>query len=137
MSDAIAPKSARGLVRLLLRRVASDTDPVPHVAVTPNRHDLRGKTLGVKRRPLVLHGEAVPARADDLSDLPPSFVSVGTADGFRDEALAYAMRLAEVGVPTELHMYPGLPHGFQAFTTVGLVQNAARDRLDWLRRVTR
>ena len=82
-------------------------------------------------------GEAVPARTADLSGLPPTFISVGTADGFRDEALAYAMRLAEVGVPTELHMYPGLPHGFQAFATVPLVQNAARDRMDWLRRVTR
>ena len=70
-------------------------------------------------------GEAVPARADDLTGLPPAFVSVGTADGFRDEAVTYALRLAEVGVPTELHMYPGLPHGFQAFQTVELVQNAA------------
>ena len=79
--------------------------------------------------------EAAPARAADLSGLPPTFVSVGTADGFRDEAVDYALRLATAGVPTELHMYPGLPHGFQAFTMLDVVQNAGRDRMDWLRRV--
>jgi acetyl esterase/lipase len=81
--------------------------------------------------------EAAPARAVDLSGLPPTFISVGTADGFRDEAIDYAQRLAVAGVPVELHMYPGLPHGFQAYVDHELVQSAARDRRDWLRRQTR
>jgi len=78
--------------------------------------------------------EAAPARVADPSGLPPTFLSVGTADGFRDETLTYAQRLAAAGVPTELHMYPGLPHGFQAFVDHPVVQNAAADRRDWLRR---
>lgn len=78
--------------------------------------------------------EAAPARVADVVGLPPTFISVGTADGFRDEALTYAQRLAAAGVPTELHMYPGLPHGFQAFADHPVAQNAVADRRDWLRR---
>ena len=43
--------------------------------------------------------------------LPPLYV-VGTMDGFCDEDIAYAQRLNQAGVPTELHVYPGAPHGF-------------------------
>ena len=39
-------------------------------------------------------------------------MSVGTLDGFCDEDIAYAQRLNQAGVPTELHVYPGAPHGF-------------------------
>lgn len=80
--------------------------------------------------------EAAPARLDDVSGLPSSYIGVGTADGFRDEAIDYAQRLAQAGVPVELHVYPGMPHGFQAFAMLDVVQNAGRDRTDWLRRVT-
>jgi acetyl esterase/lipase len=80
--------------------------------------------------------DAAPARCEDLGGLPKAFVSVGTADGFRDESVSYALGLASAGVPTELHMYPGAPHGFQAFTSWHVVEQAARDRLEWLRWVT-
>ena len=53
-----------------------------------------------------------PSRAEDLEGLPPAFLSVGTMDGFCDEDIAYAQRLNQAGVPTELHVYPGAPHGF-------------------------
>ena len=56
---------------------------------------------------------AAPARAPDLSGLPPAFVSVGAVDGFRDEDVDYALRLNQAGVPTELHVYPGACHGYQ------------------------
>jgi acetyl esterase/lipase len=56
---------------------------------------------------------AAPARAVDLAGLPPAFVAVGSADLFRDESIAYASRLLEAGVPAELHVYPGAPHGFE------------------------
>ncbi len=80
--------------------------------------------------------EAAPARTADVAGLPATYIGVGTADGFRDEAIGYAQRLAQAGVPVELHVYPGMPHGFQAFTMLDVVQNAGRDRTDWLRRVT-
>jgi acetyl esterase len=54
---------------------------------------------------------AAPARADDLSGLPPAFLSIGDADAFLDENLSYASRLSNAGVPIELHVYPGVIHG--------------------------
>ena len=53
---------------------------------------------------------AAPARATDLSGLPPTFIDVGTVDLFRDEDIAFAMRLMQAGVPTELHVSPGAYH---------------------------
>jgi acetyl esterase/lipase len=56
---------------------------------------------------------AAPARATDLSGLPPTFLSVGDLDLLLDENLDYAHRLMDAGVPTELHVYPGAFHGFE------------------------
>ena len=54
---------------------------------------------------------ASPARADDLSGLPPAFIIVGELDLFVDEDIDYAQRLAQAGVPVELHVFPGAFHG--------------------------
>lgn len=80
---------------------------------------------------------AAPARAIDLSGLPPAYVSVGTADGFRDEDIDYALRLNQAGVPCELHVYPGAPHGYQIAAGSELAQRSARDAEEWLRRQLR
>jgi acetyl esterase/lipase len=55
---------------------------------------------------------AAPARATDLSGLPETYVDVGDLDILRDESIEYARRLMAAGIPTELHVIPGLPHGF-------------------------
>ena len=55
---------------------------------------------------------AAPARATDLSGLPPTYTCVGELDPFRDETLEYVARLAQAGVPVEFHLYPGCFHGF-------------------------
>lgn len=55
---------------------------------------------------------AAASRADDLSGLPPVFIACGSLDFFVDENLDYARRLVHAGVSTELHLYPGAPHGF-------------------------
>ncbi|KAM3414444.1 hypothetical protein BST61_g9609 [Cercospora zeina] len=56
---------------------------------------------------------AVPARALSLADLPPAYVDVGELDIFRDECLGYTTRLVADHVPTEFHLYPGVPHAFE------------------------
>jgi acetyl esterase/lipase len=77
---------------------------------------------------------AAPARAANLVGLPPAFIAVGTVDGFRDEDIEYAMRLNQADVPTELHVYPGLPHGHSMFPGVPAVAQWQRDLEDWLGR---
>ncbi len=59
-------------------------------------------------------GYAAPLHAD-LAGLPPTFIDVGTADLFRDENLTLAQRLLIAGVPTELHVYPGVYHAAEHF----------------------
>jgi acetyl esterase/lipase len=80
---------------------------------------------------------AAPARAEDLTGLPPAFVSVGTVDGFLDEDVDSAMRLNHAGVPTELHLYPGACHGYQMAVDSEIARQSARDAQDWLRRQIR
>jgi acetyl esterase/lipase len=77
---------------------------------------------------------AAPARCDDLSKLPPAFVSVGTVDGFRDEDIAYATRLNQAGVPCELHVYPGACHGYQIAVESAIARRSQRDVIDWIAR---
>ncbi len=55
---------------------------------------------------------ASPARAADLSGLPPTFIAVGGLDLFLDEDMDFARRLLRAGVPTELYVIPGAFHGF-------------------------
>lgn len=77
---------------------------------------------------------AAPARATDLSGLPPTFVAVGALDGFRDEDVDYALRLNDAGVATELHVYAGAPHGFQIASESDVCRRSYRDVEEWLAR---
>ncbi len=77
---------------------------------------------------------AAPARADDLSGLPPAYVSVAECDPLRDEGMIYAMRLVQAGVSTELLLYPGTFHGSALVATAAVSQRQAADNLDALRR---
>jgi acetyl esterase/lipase len=77
---------------------------------------------------------AAPARARDLTGLPPAFVSVGAVDGFRDEDVDYALRLNHAGVPTELHVYPGACHAYQMAADSAVAKQSRRDVADWLAR---
>ena len=55
---------------------------------------------------------AAPARAADVSGLPPAYVLTADLDPLRDEGIDYARRLMEAGIPTELHTVSGACHGF-------------------------
>jgi acetyl esterase/lipase len=55
---------------------------------------------------------AAPARRDDLSGLPPAYISVGDIDLFYEESRRYAERLQQHGVAVTFEVIPGAPHGF-------------------------
>jgi acetyl esterase/lipase len=79
---------------------------------------------------------AAPARATDLSGLPPAFIDVGSAETFRDEDVAYASRIWQAGGRAELHVWPGGFHGFDLLAPQAAVSQEARAaRVRWLRRL--
>ncbi|MEU8922559.1 alpha/beta hydrolase fold domain-containing protein [Kitasatospora sp. NPDC048545] len=79
---------------------------------------------------------AAPARATDLSGLPAAYVDVGSAETFRDEAVAYADAIWRAGGEAELHVWPGACHGFDTLAPqAALSRDAHAARTAWLRRV--
>ena len=78
---------------------------------------------------------AAPARASDLSGLPPTYIDVGTVDLFLDEDLELAQRLLQAGVPVELHVSPGSYHASEKRAPeAALSRRIWGYRLDALRR---
>ncbi|WP_299950409.1 alpha/beta hydrolase [uncultured Modestobacter sp.] len=94
--------------------------------------------LGAGRGGLDVSPFAAPARATDLSGLPPAFIDVGSAETFRDEDVAHAGRIWAAGGRAELHVWPGGFHSFDTFApSAGMSQDAKAARLNWLRRLLR
>jgi acetyl esterase/lipase len=79
---------------------------------------------------------AAPARATDLSGLPPAFIDVGTAEVFRDEDVAYASTIWACGGVAELHVWPGGFHGFDLMAPhTALAQAMTAARTAWVQRL--
>jgi acetyl esterase/lipase len=76
---------------------------------------------------------AAAARAENLADLPPTLMIAGGADGFRDENIDYAQRLMQAGVPTDLCVIAGAPHGVQMFAGTTIERRWTRVIEEWLR----
>ncbi|KAI0165121.1 hypothetical protein GGR52DRAFT_585075 [Hypoxylon sp. FL1284] len=76
---------------------------------------------------------AAPGRAEDLRGLPSTYVDVGGLDLFRDECTEFAARLAAADVQVEFHIFPGLPHGFEAAGDIGATRRAVEGRNRWMR----
>jgi acetyl esterase/lipase len=81
---------------------------------------------------------AAPARATDLSRLPPAYIDCGSAEVFRDEAVAYASALWAAGGVADLHVWAGGFHGFDMAAPAASVSVAAgRTRAEFLRIILR
>jgi acetyl esterase/lipase len=79
---------------------------------------------------------AAPARATDLTDLPPAFLDVGSAECLRDEVLDYADRIWQAGGEAELHVWPGAIHAFDRDDPETRISKAAiAARRNWLERL--
>ncbi|KAI0484831.1 lipase [Xylariaceae sp. FL0804] len=76
-----------------------------------------------------------PARASDLSGLPPVFLDCASAEPFRDEIVAFALKLWEDGIAAELHVWPGGPHGYDRMAPKMTISVQAHQvRLLWMRK---
>ncbi|MFK4207832.1 alpha/beta hydrolase [Streptomyces sp. NPDC030920] len=92
--------------------------------------------LGERRETDDVSVYAAPARATDLSGLPPTFIDCGSAEVFRDEGVAYAAALWRAGVQAELHVWPGGFHGFDMIAPhTAVSQSATAARRAWLARL--
>jgi acetyl esterase/lipase len=69
-----------------------------------------------------------PARAKDLSGLPPAYIAVAGHDPLRDDGARYAELLAAAGVPVELHNAETLVHGYIGYEGVVPVATEAVGR---------
>ncbi|MFW5419824.1 alpha/beta hydrolase fold domain-containing protein [Nocardiopsis sp. CNT-189] len=111
-----------------------DGSPLPW-----NREDNRvGWTalLGDRRGGPDVPPYAAPARAEDLSGLPPAFLDTGSAETFRTEVVQYAERIWSCGGRAELHVWPGGVHCFDALLPeAALSRDARRARAAWLHRL--
>lgn len=91
--------------------------------------------LGPARGTPTVSPYAAPARAQDLSGLPPAYIEVGSVEAFRDEAVAYACRLWAHSGQAELHVWPGAFHAFDVIAPTAQLSRQAQDtRIRWLAR---
>ena len=77
---------------------------------------------------------ASPNEAPDLTGLAPAYVEAAEFDSLRDEALSYADRLEQAGVPVQRHETRGTPHGFEFVTKAPISQAAIAHRAEVLRK---
>lgn len=92
--------------------------------------------LGPHRGAAEVSPYAAPARATDLSGLPPAFIDCGSAEVFRDEDVTYASRIWASGGDAELHVWPGGFHGFDSAVPEAALSRRAREaRVGWLARI--
>jgi acetyl esterase/lipase len=57
----------------------------------------------------------VAARLEDHAGLAPAYLEVGSLDPLRDETVEYARRHWAAGVDAELHVLPGMIHGWDHY----------------------
>lgn len=68
--------------------------------------------LGPKSSPNWSDPYAMPLLAEDVSGLPPTFITAAAHDPLRDDATAFEQRLREAGVEVMLRPEPQLPHSY-------------------------
>ena len=80
-----------------------------------------------------LENYAIPMRVASLRGLPATYIMVAEHDPLRDEAMAYARRLVDSGVRTELHHFPGTFHGFDTLCEAPVAKRARAELCSVLR----
>lgn len=92
----------------------SSRDNHGHVWNTKRNHWGWSKYLGGLYGTAGVPPYASPARAEDLSRLPPCYTYVEDGEPFYDETLAYVRKLNEAGVEAHADVFHGKTHAFDA-----------------------
>ena len=129
--------------QILIYPMLDDQNLVPDLLLQPfatwtydNNFTGWSALLGERLGDATVSPAAVPARLKDATGLAPAYIEVGELDIFRDEDIRYAQKLAAAGVPVELHVHPGVNHGFDRLApTSRLAQRAMADRIRVIRSV--
>lgn len=95
------------------RNVTASSNEITEVGIWDRTGNIQAWEWFLGGRPADQY--AAPARATDLSALPPAFIDVGEMDLFRDENIEFVARLGQAGVPVEFHVYPGAYHASEVF----------------------
>lgn len=109
--------------RLRTDSMAEFSEPGPMEAGRAGAEFLWRYYLGEPDGPISPY--AAPARAEDLSGLPPTYLTTAEFDCVRDEGMDYGIRLVKAGVPTELHHYSGCFHAFDLVARTAAVSMRA------------
>ncbi|KAH8589806.1 Alpha/Beta hydrolase protein [Bisporella sp. PMI_857] len=73
---------------------------------------------------------AAPARVASVQGLPPLYIDVGELDIFKAEVIEYITRFTRANISTEFHLYPGLPHGWEAIAPrISATKKAMENRI--------
>ncbi|MGH9043553.1 MAG: alpha/beta hydrolase [Acidimicrobiales bacterium] len=92
--------------------------------------------LGEERGGPEVSPYAAPARAKDLSKLPPAYIGVGSAEVFRDEAVEFASKIWAAGGECELHVWNGAFHAYSMVAqNTKLAEASSAARTAWMRRM--
>ena len=75
------------------------------------------------------------AKVEQLKGLPQAFIIVGSLDLFCDEDMAYAQKLMQAGVFTELYVEPGVPHSYDSLAGTPQTAQLAKMRDNATRRM--
>lgn len=143
---ALLARDRRGpklLAQLLMCPMLDDRDQtvsthqIDGVGVWDRGSNLTGWSalLGDRRGTDEVSIYAAPARATDLSGLPPAYIDCGSAEVFRDEDVAYATAIWAAGGQAELHVWAGGFHGFEMVAQAALSQQARAARDGWVARM--
>lgn len=62
-----------------------------------------------------------------MDSLPPHLIFIAGRDPLRDEGIAYAQKLDAAKVPTQCHIYSGVPHNFAHYETLQATKKFSDD----------
>ena len=99
-------------------------EPIPDV----DGHNHGNKVLSEEFESTMTNPLFSPLLADDLSKIPPTFISVGGNDVVRDDGLLYAQRLRSAAVPVTTSLVRDGFHAMFSFTRLQI----GRDTLEGL-----